>query len=191
MKQPVVSVCGDSTFFHAGMPALVNAVHNNSDMLLVILDNSGTAMTGFQPHPGIPSGAAGNELPGLDIENICRSIGAKTFTADPFNIAATEKKVLDIIENETGARVLIMKQPCALSPEKKGKKKYNVSVDSSICKGTDCGCNRLCTRVFRCPGLVWDNAAGKAVIDEIICAGCGVCADICPSGAIKRSEVVL
>jgi indolepyruvate ferredoxin oxidoreductase alpha subunit len=191
MKQPVVSVCGDSTFFHAGMPALVNAVHNNSDMLLVILDNSGTAMTGFQPHPGIPSGASGNELPSVNIESICRSIGAKTFTADPFDIAATEKKVLDIIENETGARVLIMKQPCALSPEKKGKKKYNVSVDSSICKGSDCGCNRLCTRVFRCPGLVWDSAAGKAVIDEIICAGCGVCADICPSGAIKRSEVVL
>ncbi len=190
LNQPVVSVCGDSTFFHAGMPALVNAVHNGSDMLLVILDNSGTAMTGFQPHPGIPSDAAGNKLPSVDIESVCRSIGAKTFTTDPFNISETEKKVLDIIENETGARVLIMRQGCALSPEKKGKKKYNVSVDSNICKGTDCGCNRLCTRVFRCPGLVWNSSTGKAVIDEIICAGCGVCADICPSGAIKRSEVM-
>lgn len=189
MDQPVVSVCGDSTFFHAAMPPLVNAVHNGSDMLLVILDNSGTAMTGFQPHPGIASDAAGNELPKVDIEGICRSMGAKTFTSDPFNVAETEKKILDIIENESGARVLILKQGCALSPEKKAGKKYNVSVDSDTCKGADCGCNRLCTRVFRCPGLVWNSAAGKAVIDDIICAGCGVCADICPSGAIKRSEV--
>ncbi len=190
LNQPVVSVCGDSTFFHAAMPALVNAVHNGSDMLLVILDNSGTAMTGFQPHPGIPSDAAGNSLPAVEIEGICRSIGAKTFTSDPFDIAGTEKKILDIIENEKGARVLILKQGCALSPEKKGKKKYNVSVESSLCKGEECGCNRLCTRIFRCPGLVWNSGTGKAMVDEIICAGCGVCADICPSGAIKRSEVI-
>jgi len=189
MEQPVVSVCGDSTFYHAAMPALVNAVHNGSDMLLVILDNSGTAMTGFQPHPGIPSDATGNDLPAVDIEGICRSIGAKTYTSDPFDIAGTEKQLLELIEDNSGARVLILKQPCALSPEKKKEKRYTVSVDSDLCRGEECGCNRLCTRVFRCPGLVWNAEKGKAMIDEIICAGCGVCADICPAGAIKRSEV--
>jgi indolepyruvate ferredoxin oxidoreductase alpha subunit len=65
-----VAVCGDSTFFHAVMPALVNAIHNQADMVLVVVDNSGTAMTGFQPHPGtFPTPAAA--LPALDIARIC------------------------------------------------------------------------------------------------------------------------
>jgi len=62
-------------------------------------------------------------------------------------------------------------------------------VDKEICIGDQCGCSRLCTRIFRCPGLVWDTHAGRARIDEVICAGCGVCATICPSAAIKKAEV--
>ena len=67
MDQPVVAVCGDSTFFHAVLPALVNAIHNQSDITLVVLDNSGTAMTGFQPHPGLRVDAAGNDVPAIDV----------------------------------------------------------------------------------------------------------------------------
>lgn len=84
--------------------------------------------------------------------------------------------------------MLIMKQMCALSPAKKGKKKFEVRVDESACIGENCGCNRFCTRIFRCPGLVWDREHGVAVVDEVICAGCGVCASICPSGAIRKTE---
>lgn len=191
MDQSVLSVCGDSTFFHSAMPGLVNAVHTGSDMVMIILDNSGTAMTGFQPHPGIPTGPSGENMAVIDIEKICRAIGADTRVCDPFDIKATEESLLDMIENGTGARVIIMKQPCALSPEKKGHKKYEMSVIEEKCIGEDCGCNRLCTRVFRCPGLFWDAKKGKAMIDEIICAGCGVCADICPENAISRKEVNL
>ncbi|MBN2160215.1 MAG: indolepyruvate ferredoxin oxidoreductase [Spirochaetes bacterium] len=187
MDQPILAVCGDSTFFHAAIPALVNAIHTKSDVIFVLLDNSGTAMTGFQPHPGTSFDAMGNGVIQIDPAAICRSMGATVEFADPFDIEATQDSLLRLLE-EKGARVLIMRQMCALSPEKKGKKKYDVSVDQAICVGENCGCDRLCTRIFRCPGLVWDFERGAAKIDDVICAGCGVCASICPSGAIKKTE---
>ncbi|HNW28579.1 MAG TPA: thiamine pyrophosphate-dependent enzyme, partial [Spirochaetota bacterium] len=187
MDQPILAVCGDSTFFHAAIPALVNAIHNKSDVIFVLLDNSGTAMTGFQPHPGTPLDAKGGPLPTIDPADICRSLGATVEYADPFDTDETQKKLLALMQ-EKGARVLIMKQMCALSPEKKGKKMFEVRVDQELCRGDTCGCSRLCTRIFRCPGLVWDSNRQAAVIDEVICAGCGVCVSICPSGAIKKTE---
>lgn len=189
MDQPILAVCGDSTFFHAALPALVNAIHNKSDIIFVLLDNSGTAMTGFQPHPGTETDAMGGNVPPMDPAALCRSLGASVEYADPFDVDATQATLLRLME-EKGARVLIMQQMCALSPEKKGKKKYRVSVDQEKCIGDRCGCSRLCTRVFRCPGLVWDAEKGAAVIDEVICAGCGVCASICPAGAIVREDAV-
>ena len=187
MDQPIVTVCGDSTFFHAAIPALVNAVHNRSDVIFILLDNSGTAMTGFQPHPGTPLDATGHELPDIDPAAVCRSLGATVEYADPFDIDGTQAALLRLLD-EGGARVLIMKQMCALSPAKKGKKMFEVRVDENVCIGENCGCNRFCTRIFRCPGLVWDRERGVAVVDEVICAGCGVCASICPSGAIRKTE---
>ena len=189
MDQPILSVCGDSTFFHTGMPPLVNAVHNNADIIMVILDNSGTAMTGFQPHPGLPMDAYREEAPAVDIAAVCEAIGAKVRISDPFKVEETRNILLETLE-ETGPRVLILRQICALSPERKGKKLYDVKVNQDVCLGESCGCNRLCTRIFRCPGLVWNKEKKKAEIDEVICAGCGVCASICPSGAIERKEAV-
>lgn len=190
MDQPVLSVCGDSTFFHAVLPALVNAAHHKSDITLVILDNSGTAMTGFQPHPGLPVDAAGDETPSIDIPTVCRAIGATVRICDPFDMVQTQETLFELLEEKSGVKVLVLRQICALSPEKKNKKMYDVSVDEKVCLGENCGCNRLCTRVFKCPGLIWDKKKGLARIDEVICAGCGVCAAICPSGAIERKEAV-
>lgn len=187
MTQPVVSVCGDSTFFHAAMPALVNAIHNQSEITMVVLDNSGTAMTGFQPHPGLTVDAAGHEVPALNIADIARAMGAHVAVADPFDLETTQRTLLALLARG-GVNVLILRQICALSPEKKGKKLFAVTLDPSICFGENCGCNRLCTRVFKCPGLKWDTETRTARIDELICSGCGVCASICPSGAITRKE---
>ena len=186
--QPVAAVCGDSTFFHAAIPALINAVHNQADLLFVLLDNSGTAMTGFQPHPGLPLDAAGAALPAVDAASICSALGVPVVTADPFNVEETREILLDLLGRK-GVRVIVMKQACALSPEKKGKKKFAMQVDAEACRGAACGCNRLCTRIFRCPGLVWNASIEAACIDEVICAGCGVCASICPAGAIRREEI--
>ncbi len=188
MHQPVMAMCGDSTFYHAVMPALVNAVHSRSDITLVVVDNSGTAMTGFQPHPGLCVDATGSAVPAVSIPDVCRTFGARVEIGDPFDVEQTRSTLLDLLRDEGGVKVFVLRQTCALSPEKKRKRRYEVSVDESACLGAACGCNRLCTRVFKCPGLLWDESQEKTRIDDIICAGCGVCASICPTGAIQAKE---
>lgn len=186
MQQPVLSVCGDSTFFHSIMPSLVNAVHHQSDVLLVVLDNSGTAMTGFQPHPGTESGAGGSDAVSIDIESVCRAAGAKVKVRNPFDFSSTEEALLDFIEEKKGVRVLILKQPCVFSRYRREQKKHKMVVDKQVCLGESCGCNRLCTDFFQCPGLYWDQEEKVAKIDEALCAGCGVCSSVCTRGAIKK-----
>ncbi|HOW57489.1 MAG TPA: thiamine pyrophosphate-dependent enzyme, partial [Smithellaceae bacterium] len=185
---PILSVCGDSTFYHAAIPALINARHNNANLTMIVLDNSGTAMTGFQPHPGLCSGASGETLPAIDIAEIARGIGAEVAICDPFDLEKTTAQLTTFMEKADTVKVLILRQICALSPEKKGKKKYLMKVNEELCRGEECGCNRLCTRIFRCPALVWDKVKKKAVVDEVICAGCGVCYSICPQKAITKTE---
>ena len=190
MDQPVAAVCGDSTFFHAAIPALANAAHYRSDVLFILLDNRGTAMTGFQPHPGTGRDASGGEVTPLDPAEMCRSMGIPVAFADPFELESSMELLMGLLESK-GTRVLILRQGCALSPEKKGKKKYIVSVDEAACVGDYCGCGRFCTRIFRCPGLAWNGDRNAAFIDEVLCGGCGVCAGVCPSGAIRKAEAGL
>jgi indolepyruvate ferredoxin oxidoreductase alpha subunit len=187
-NQPVLSVCGDSTFFHAAIPALVNGVYNQSNFVMVVLDNSATAMTGFQPHAGTGETATGSPAPVVDIEKLCSSLGVRVETCDPFNLQDTMDKVLDLISQEGGVRVLISRRKCALVKAKEEKATYKVRVDPEKCLGESCGCARICTRIFKCPGLIWDKEKGKSRVDEVICNGCGVCADICPQSAILREE---
>jgi indolepyruvate ferredoxin oxidoreductase alpha subunit len=186
--QPALAVCGDSTFFHAVLPALINAVHHQSDITLVVLDNSGTAMTGFQPHPGLPVDASGNEVPAIDLTRVCQSMGAIVRICDPFDLQDTQQTLFELLEQK-GLKILVLKQICALSPEKKAKKSFEMTVDEPTCIGENCGCNQLCTRIFKCPGLSWDKQEKVSRIDEVICNGCGVCASICPSAAIRKKEV--
>jgi indolepyruvate ferredoxin oxidoreductase alpha subunit len=185
--QPVITVVGDSTFFHAGLPGLINATFNQSDILLLILDNSATAMTGFQPHPGSGVTAMGEPTVPADIEGICRALGAHVEVGDPYDMENAARTIYRLMQ-ETGPRVLVMRRKCALVQGRQGGFPYRMRVNPDQCLGEACGCGRYCTRVFRCPGLVWDKEAGKAKIDEVICVGCGVCADICPQEAIEREK---
>jgi len=75
---------------------------------------------------------------------------------------------------------------CELVRGRREKAPYKMHVDTDRCVGDECGCKRLCIRLFGCPGLMWDKEAGKAKIDEALCTGCGVCTDICPQGAIIK-----
>jgi indolepyruvate ferredoxin oxidoreductase alpha subunit len=186
LEQPVIAVCGDSTFYHAAMPALANAYYNGANFLLLLLDNSATAMTGFQPHPGTGATATGSEAPVIDLKAICEVFGASVEVVDPFDVAATVETLLRLLQDRKGVKVLILKRECALVSGKREKRLYQVEVDQERCLGETCGCNRLCTRIFKCPGLMWNKEAGKACIDEAICTGCGVCAEICPASAIRK-----
>lgn len=188
-NQPVLAACGDSTFFHGSIPALINAIHNGSDFILLFLDNAGTAMTGFQPHPGTNRDAVGNPAPIVDIESLCQALGVPVVVADPYDIKDTTQKLLDMLHDEGKTRVFISRRECALIRARREKPLYKVYVNPDECIGEACGCDRFCTRVFKCPGLIWDRDAKKARIDEAICSGCGVCVDICPRSAIVREAI--
>lgn len=184
-ERPVIALAGDSTFFHACIPGLINAVHQRADLLFIILDNSATAMTGFQPHPGLCFNAQGREATKVSIEEVCESIGAKVTVADPFRL----NEAIDIVYKhlqDKGVRVLILRQECALLDR---AIENRVWVDQDVCIGEGCGCVRFCERVFTCPALTWDRDKGKARVDEIICTGCGLCLQVCPTGAIRMERL--
>lgn len=187
-NQPVIAVCGDSTFYHSSMPALVNAVYNKSNMIAIILDNGVTAMTGLQPHPGTGLNAVGDAVPAIDVVEFCRSLGCKVAVQDPFDVKGTTNKILEFLKEEEGVRVIVMRRTCELIRMRSERKQpYNVYLDEDRCKGEKCS---YCTEAFACPGLTINKDTGKAQIVEGICTGCGVCADICPSKAIIREENV-
>jgi len=189
-SQPVIAVCGDSTFFHASIPGLINGVWNKSNFILAILDNSATAMTGFQPHPGTGITATGELGKKVSIESVCQSLGVSVEVCDPFDLTNTITTLLTMMKDEENAKVIILRRECELVRARKEKEKpYKMYVDPTRCIGEECGCDRLCTRVFSCPGLVWESDIGKAMIDEAVCAGCGLCADVCPQGAIMKEIV--
>jgi indolepyruvate ferredoxin oxidoreductase alpha subunit len=185
-SQPVIAVCGDSTFYHAAIPALINAKYNRSDVIMMILDNSATAMTGFQPHPGIGVDAMGKAAPVVDIEGLCRGLDIPVEVMDPFDITENTKRLVELMSDRGGVRVIIMRHPCVLLRPVNKNPPFKVWVDTSKCRGDECGCARYCVRLFKCPGIVWDRTRGRAQIDEAVCVGCGVCTCICPAFAIMK-----
>lgn len=188
--QPVLAVCGDSTFFHAVIPALVNAVHSQSDVVLVVVDNSGTAMTGFQPHPGTDKDAMGVSRPEISVEKLCEGLGVSVVVVDPYDIKATQSAFLDVLADKGKTRVVISRRECALiRANRQAGPLARMRIDADKCLGEKCGCDRYCTRVFKCPGLMVDKESGKALIDEAMCSGCGVCASVCPQSAIIAEAV--
>ena len=188
-NQPVIAVCGDATFYHSTIPALINGVYNKSNFTLVVLDNNTTAMTGFQPNPGTGKTAAGEQAQVITIETICKALGVEVEICDPFDLEKSTATLMKQMDGGNLPRVVIMRRECELVRNRREKKKpYQIYVDPVKCAGADCGCNRYCYSVFNCPGLIWNDRAGKAEIDEAICSGCGVCLDVCPHDAICRRE---
>ncbi len=183
-EQPVISVCGDSTFFHASIPALVDAVYHKSNMIQIVFDNDVTAMTGLQPHPGVPYDGLGEPKQRIDIETLCRALGCEVQVCDPFDIRTTTKAMRALMKREGGVRVLILRRPCELKRMKQEKTTpYQMRIDQEACKGSEC---EICSSQFQCPAFDRDAVTGKAVIREDICSGCGVCVDVCPFKVISK-----
>lgn len=182
MNQPVIALAGDSTFFHSCLPGLVNAKYQNANMLFLILDNSATAMTGFQPHPGINVNCMGEAAVPVSIERVVEGIGLAPEVVDPFDIQNTTERIYRRLQ-EPGCKVMILRQPCATLRSKTARKR-RVWVDQDRCRGLNCGCGQFCSRIWGCPGNIWDEEKQAARIDDVVCVGCGVCASICPAGAI-------
>jgi indolepyruvate ferredoxin oxidoreductase, alpha subunit len=187
LQEPAVAVCGDSTFFHAVLPALLNARYNDLDLLLLVLDNEATAMTGFQPHAGTGVAAQDRPANAVAIETLCAALGARVASVDPFDVARTIETLTQMLE-ASGLRVLVLRQRCALLRSRQQARRRAPRIDAAQCRGEACGCSRFCTRVFRCPGLVWNTELGVAAIDDALCNRCGVCVQLCPAGAIAEGE---
>lgn len=174
LKGRTVAVIGDSTFLHSGITGLLNAVYNNSDITVIILDNRTTAMTGHQDHPATGRTLMGREAPEVDLTMLCRSLGVKRVeVVDPLDMA----RVKEVIRAEVaapGPSVIIARRPCALI---KREAKPAVTVDQENCKGC-----KMCLKLS-CPAIsVVDK---KASVNANLCVGCNLCVQVCKTGAMK------
>jgi len=179
LDHPVFAVMGDSTFFHNGIIGLMNAVHQGVKLVVVLCENGTTAMTGFQPHPGSPSDVRGQPAKAISIEELVRAMGAAVHCVDPYQIGEVESALRTAV-SEPGVSVVLSRGPCFLLAQRAGQvpfSKREVQVDSDLCSGC-----LLCINDFGCPAL---RVEGQRVrVDEVTCVRCGVCLDVCPSGAI-------
>jgi indolepyruvate ferredoxin oxidoreductase alpha subunit len=165
---------GDSTFFHTGVSGLINAVYNGANIVIVILDNGTTAMTGGQPHPGMARTLMGAPAKRISIYELVKGIGADDIQrVNPFDIAAA-KAAAERAADLSGVRVIIFEGPC-VNMARKGNA-FNVSAE--MCRG--CG---LCVRKLGCPALS-TGSDRKTIIDATLCTGCGICRSVCPFDAI-------
>lgn len=190
---PIVVTIGDSTFFHAGIPALINAVVQQSRIVLVILDNSTTAMTGGQPVPHMGLAAGGKRTKTIAIEPLVKASGVDFLeSCDPYDhekFEATLKKAHEFTRSESGGvAVVISKRPCIMSPGEKKKAFVTKVVVGESCIGCE-----TCVDDFECPAIsMVDVDEGevkkKSLIDQDRCIGCGNCIPVCPIQAIEARE---
>lgn len=187
-ENKVVSVIGDSTFFHSGITGLVDIVYNKGNSTVVILDNRITGMTGHQQNPGTGYTLMGDITEQIDLVKLCEAIGIKTIDViNPLNLEESKKAIdkhLDIDEPS----VIITKWPCVLKQMTEDDiKTYNLK-DKKICvvDSEKCKKCKMCTKVG-CPAISFTKEEGSK-IDPNMCVGCDVCMQVCPFGAIVKAE---
>jgi len=171
-QKRVVSIIGDSTFFHMGMPGLVNAVYNKGNQILVIVDNRTTGMTGHQDHPGTGKTLMGEDTKMLKTEDVAKACGVdKVYVLDPYKIKDNRPLFRQILA-EPGPAVIVSKQACALLVPRKTPKR----VVPDECNGC-----KLCMSLG-CPAMCFIN--DKVIIDTAFCVGCNMCCELCAKEAI-------
>ncbi len=181
-----VGVMGDSTFFHSGMTSMLEAVYNNSNVLLVVLDNRITGMTGHQENPGSGFTAMDQEANVTDVAEVAKALGVKHIrTISPLNLSEAKEAIQWGLGFDTPA-VIITRWPCALKKLSEADKKefgnYKTinKVDAEKCIGC-----KMCVKTG-CPALEYHSDTKKVTIDRNQCLGCDVCTQVCPRNAIVR-----
>lgn len=174
-----VAVIGDSTFMHSGMTGLANIAYNQSNSTVIILDNSITGMTGHQQNPTTGYNIKGDPAGKIDLESLCRSMGfARVAVVDPYDLEECERMIMEELEAKEPS-VVISRRPCALL--KYVKHNPPIQADAEKCVGCK-SCMRL-----GCPAISMKGK--KAVIDNTLCVGCGVCQQLCKFDALQSGEV--
>ncbi|MBN1762418.1 MAG: indolepyruvate ferredoxin oxidoreductase subunit alpha [Methanomicrobia archaeon] len=170
---------GDSTFLHAGMPGLLNAAYNKARITVAILDNSTTAMTGHQPHPGTGFTVTGEETTVASLDAIARALGADFVeTVDPYDVKRAIETFTQAKEFP-GLSVVIAKQSCMITARRAGVRRKPFVVNTANCTGC-----KKCVQ-FGCPAIEFEGDSARI---NALCSGCGVCAQICENDAIEVVE---
>ncbi|MHA2040510.1 MAG: thiamine pyrophosphate-dependent enzyme [Candidatus Thorarchaeota archaeon] len=180
----VAAVAGDSTFLHACIPALINAKHKNANVTFMILDNSTTAMTGFQKHPGEEDQPEGKRM--VSIEKIIQAVEPDFYAVGD---ATDVSDAIDLIHNtvrKDGLNVLLFKSICRLEEQRMGEtyaEQERIHIDSDTCRGESC---KICAAQFGCVALGWHDDTARPTVYDHVCVRCGACIMVCPHDAIKQ-----
>ncbi len=181
-QQKVISFIGDSTFFHAGMPGLLNMAYNKSNPLVIVLDNRITAMTGHQPNPSTGLTATGEQTKEADIAAIAKAFGIENVkTVDPFNLKQTEDAIREFL-NSGKLSLIVAKRECELLAVRK-KKKAGMRIAKFEIDQTKCKKVGACLYRLACPAIYKEGK--NFFIDKSLCTGCAVCVQVCPNHAIR------
>ena len=176
-EKRTVAVIGDSTFMHSGMTGLANIAYNQSNSTVIILDNSITGMTGHQQNPTTGYNIKGDPAGKIDLEALCKAMGfTRVRVVDPYDLDACDKAVKEELAAEEPS-VIISRRPCALLKYVKHNAPLRVNPDKCV------GC-KACMRIG-CPAISFKD--GKSRVDNTLCVGCGVCAQLCKFDAFEST----
>ncbi len=179
LETPVIATIGDSTFFHGGMPGLINAVQHQVDLTLIVMDNGWTAMTGMQTNPGTDAAFQSTGNRRVDLAELIPAMGVEHFfVIDPFEFDEATATIQEALELP-GVKVVLARQECAIQAQRRGLKAGEIQVDAEAC--TLC---KRCVVVTGCPAISLGEES--IVIDQSLCYGCGLCAQVCTFDAIAQ-----
>lgn len=177
IKAPVIATIGDSTFFHAGVPPAVNAGWNQTPIIIAVLDNQITGMTGHQASPASPPSSPSTPTRLIRIEDMLRASGIDHVkVVDPYDLNESTSAFKEALARD-GPSGIVLRRVCSLVAKRMGTVSGPLKVKSEKCTGC-----LTCIRTLSCPAMSVES--GKIAIDPVTCTGCGMCSQVCPLDAV-------